>query len=102
MLVNPLLGSWRLCWKSCVEFTVPPGVAGGVKDGESKDAGTPGVISTWSCSVLLAGLARSWGRSGLLLPDSAPGRTGRKESMPLTASLEEVGRSDCGERKGET
>ena len=48
----PPLSNICFCCKSD-ELIVPPGVAGGVKDGESKDAGTPGVTSFWSGSVLL-------------------------------------------------
>lgn len=49
---------------------MPPGVAGGVKDGESREAGTA-VVTSVSCSVvLLAGLAR------FLLFAAAAGRTG--------------------------
>lgn len=60
---------------------MPPGVAGGVKDGERREAGTA-VVTSVSCSVvLLAGLAR------FLLFAAAAGRTGLRgwREQPLAA-----------------
>lgn len=84
--VAPPLSNVCLCCKSD-EWIVPPGVAGGVKDGESNEAGTPGVTSFWSCSVLLAGLARFL-VTGFDVADGTESRALEAlREMPLTASL---------------
>lgn len=97
LLVCPLIAGWWTCWKRLVELTVPPGVAGGVKDGDSRDAGTPGITSLWSFSVpLLSGLALS-GCSSRFLPVVSTGRTGSRalRGASWTAWLDVCG--GCGE-----
>lgn len=101
LLVCPLMADWWTCWKRLVELTVPPGVAGGVKDGDSRDAGTPGITSLWSFSVLLlSGLALS-GCSSRFLSVVSRGRTGSRalRGASWTAWVDVCGA--CGEAVGE-